>query len=100
MDVLASMYLGRPPCPAVHKPDFDPAVRLIERVQQAKADGVVFLITKFCDPFAFDYAHLHEQLEKAGIPSLMIEVEQHLPAPEQMRTRLEAFVEVLHTKKG
>lgn len=99
MDLLTQRYLGRVPCPAVHKPGFDPGARMIERVQESGADGVIFLITKFCDPYLFDYPHVHEQLEKAGIPSLMLEVEQHLPVPEQLRTRVEAFAEILQSKK-
>ena len=100
MDVLARTYMARTPCPAIHKPGFDPAVSLMDRVQQAHADGVVFLITKFCDPFLFDYPHVRDKLESAGIPSLMLEIEQHLPVSEQVRTRMEAFVEILQAKKG
>ncbi len=99
MDALTQTYLSRIPCPAIHKPGFDPAALMLERVQQTHADGVVFLITKFCDPFGFDYPHVNGKLEAAGIPSLMLEVEQHLPVPEQMRTRVEAFVEILLAKK-
>lgn len=100
MDALTRQYLGRIPCPAIHKQDFDPAVRMIERVRESKAGGVVFLITKFCDPYLFDYPHISEQLEKAGIPALMLEIEQNLPVPEQLRTRMEAFVEILEEKRG
>jgi benzoyl-CoA reductase subunit C len=100
MDALTRLYLSRDPCPAIHKPGFDPAVTMLERVRQSQSDGVIFLITKFCDPFGFDYPHINEQLEKAGIPSLMLEIEQHLPVPEQVRTRMEAFVEILQSRKG
>lgn len=100
MDVLTQNYLGRGPCPAIHKAGFDPAALMLERVRESGADGVVFLITKFCDPFGFDYPHVNSKLEEAGIPALMLEIEQHLPVPEQMRTRLEAFVEVLQSRKA
>jgi len=99
MDALTQSYMARTPCPAVHKPGYDPAASMLERVRQSNADGVVFLITKFCDPFGFDYPYVNEKLEKTNIPALMIEVEQHLPVPEQMRTRMEAFVEILEDKK-
>ncbi|MCX5757873.1 MAG: 2-hydroxyacyl-CoA dehydratase family protein [Candidatus Hydrogenedentes bacterium] len=99
MDALTQAYLARTPCPAIHKPGFDPAVLMLERVQQTGADGVVFLVTKFCDPFGFDYPHVNSKLEAAGIPSLMLEIEQHLPVSEQVRTRMEAFVEILQDQK-
>jgi len=100
MDILTQLYMGRAPCPAFHKPGYDPAENLLDRVKYGKADGVVFLLTKFCDPFGFDYPHIHKRLEEAGVPSVMIEVEQHQPVPAQFRTRIEAFVEILQSKKG
>ena len=99
MDILTRGYLGRNPCPAVHKDGFDPASAMMERVRQVKADGVVFLITKFCDPFGFDYPHINSKLEEAGIPSLMLEIEQHQAVSEQVRTRMEAFVEMMNSRK-
>ncbi len=98
MDALVEMYLGRRPCPAFHTPGFDPGAFLVERAQAARAAGVVFLLTKFCDPWFFDYPHVNKSLEAAGIPGLLVEVEQNLPVPEQFRTRAEAFVELLKAR--
>lgn len=95
LDALAEIYLARTPCPAFHKPGFDAAQHMLERARAAQADGVVFLLTKFCDPWFFDYPHISRTLEAAGMPSLLLEVEQHLPAPAQLRTRVEAFAEML-----
>lgn len=100
MDVLAELYMSRVPCPAFHKPGFDPAAHLLEQVRDANVDGVVFLTTKFCDPYGFDYPHVNRKLEQAGVPTLLLEVEQHQPVPAQFRTRVEAFVEVLRGKKA
>jgi len=100
LDALADQYLARTPCPAFHCPGFDPGTHLLERAQQAGADGVVFLLTKFCDPWAFDYAHAKNTLDEADIPALMLEVEQNLPVPEQFRTRTGAFVEILQSRAG
>ncbi|HNT89341.1 MAG TPA: 2-hydroxyacyl-CoA dehydratase family protein, partial [Candidatus Hydrogenedentes bacterium] len=85
----------RRPCPAFHAPGFDPGRHLVEKARTARADGVVFLLTKFCDPWFFDYPHVNQALEDAGIPTLLVEVEQHLPVPEQFRTRIQAFFEML-----
>ena len=98
MEALVQMYLTRTPCPAFHRPGFDPGTRLLERARAARANGVIYLLTKFCDPWAFDYPHLKNTLEAAGIPTLLLEVEQNLPLPEQLRTRIEAFVEMLESK--
>jgi benzoyl-CoA reductase subunit C len=98
MDALVHLYLSRTPCPAFHRPGFDPGAHLLDRAQNARAQGVIYLLTKFCDPWAFDYPHLRNTLENAGVPTLLLEVEQNLPVPEQLRTRVEAFVEMIKMK--
>ena len=95
LDAMTAQYLGRKPCPAFHSPGFDPGDHLVERAQQARAEGVVFLLTKFCDPWFFDYPPAQKKLEAAGIPSLLVEIEQNQPVPEQFRTRAEAFFETI-----
>lgn len=100
LDMLAQMYLGRTPCPAFHKPGFDPGRHILEKAREAKADGVIFLLTKFCDPWLFDHVHINRVLEDAGIPTLTLEIEQHLPPSGQMRTRAQAFAELLQARAG
>jgi len=92
---LAQRYAERSVCPAKHR-DLDGRGRsLVERVRRAGADGVIFILLKFCDPHAFDYPYMKALLDAAGIPSLLFEVEDQLPAEGQLKTRCEAFVEGL-----
>jgi bzd-type benzoyl-CoA reductase N subunit len=91
---LANYYLRRPPCPTKLHPAHDPGRHLLDLVQQAKADGVIFVIEKFCEPHAFDYALILPTLDRAGVPHLLLEME-HTPSLEALRTRLQAFVEIL-----
>ncbi len=100
LDAIMQSYAQRTPCPAFHKPGFHPGAHIVERVREAQADGVVFLLTKFCDPAGFDYPPERKALEEAGVPVLMLEVEQHLPVPQQLTTRAEAFVEMLESRAG
>jgi len=94
-EALARTYLERIPCPAFHRDGRQPGDALVEAVRRDKADGVIFLLTNFCDPVAFDYVPLKKALEKANIPALSLSVEQHREPPEQLRTRVEAFTEML-----
>lgn len=98
IEMLAEMYLSRIPCPAFYKPGYDPAEPYLKKVKEGKIDGVIFLQTKFCDPYAFNYPYLRKRLEQEGIPSLLLEVEQNQPVPESFRTRVEAFVETLMSR--
>jgi len=100
LDMLSQMYLARTPCPAFHKPGFDPGHHILKKAQEAKANGVIFLLTKFCDPWLFDQVRINRVLEDAGIPVLTLEIEQHLPPSEQMRTRAQAFAELLQARAG
>jgi benzoyl-CoA reductase/2-hydroxyglutaryl-CoA dehydratase subunit BcrC/BadD/HgdB len=91
---LADYFLNRPPCPAKYHPAHDPARYVVEQARAAGAGGVVFVVEKFCEPHAFDYALAIPALDRAGLPHLMLEMEQ-TPSLEALRTRLEAFVEML-----
>lgn len=95
IEAIARRYFERTICPTKH---FDPTRRgenLAKIVATHKADGVIFLFLKFCDPHAFDYAYLKESLDRSGIPSMLLEVEGQIPAAGQLQTRLEAFVEMV-----
>jgi benzoyl-CoA reductase subunit C len=91
---LADYYLRRPPCPTKFHPNHDPGQYLLEQLQKVDADGVVFALEKFCEPHAFDYALVHPVLDRAGLPHLLLEMEQ-TPSLEALRTRVQAFVEIL-----
>lgn len=95
LEAIARSYLARTPCPAFHHSTRQPGDALVEAVRRDKAQGVIFLLTSFCDPAAFDHVPVTQALEKAGIPALTLSVEQHREPPEQMRTRVAAFVEML-----
>ena len=94
LEAVAGYYLGRPPCPTKLHPDPDPGRFLVEQVRETGADGVVFVIEKFCEPHAFDYAMVGPTLDAADVPYLLLEMEQ-TPSLEALRTRLQAFVEIL-----
>lgn len=92
---IADRYIRRISCPAKHQGTTVRGERLVEMARERQAQGVVFFLLKFCDPHAFDYPYLRDTLEKAGIPSLMVEVDDPLQGEGQLRTRLEAFMEML-----
>jgi len=100
IEALARAYLERIPCPAFHRDGRHPGHALVEAARRDKADGVIFLLTNFCDPMAFDYVPVKKALDDAGIPALSLSVEQHREPPEQLRTRVEAFVEMLRESEG
>jgi benzoyl-CoA reductase subunit C len=93
---LVDHYLALLPTPTKHQPARQRGKYLVERVTRRGADGVIFARQKFCDPHGFDYVPLKAALDRAGIPHLLVELEQ-TPQAGQVRTRVEAFVEMMGT---
>jgi len=92
---IAQRYMSRIVCPAKHSGIFSRGNYLVEKVKENNADGVIFIFLKFCDPHAFDYPYMKEMLQKEGIPSILFELEEQTSSGGQLRTRCEAFMEML-----
>jgi len=95
IEAIARRYLDRAICPAKHSGLRSRAEHLVRMVEETRADGVIFLFLKFCDPHLFDYPYLKTALDEAGIPSLFFEIEEQMPSAGQVKTRCEAFIEML-----
>jgi bcr-type benzoyl-CoA reductase subunit C len=68
---------------------------IIQDVKETGADGVLFCMTKFCDPEEFDYPVFKKKLEANHIPHVYIETDLELENDEQARTRIQAFTEMV-----
>jgi benzoyl-CoA reductase subunit C len=66
---------------------------LIEKVRRSRADAVVFMPAKFCEPALFDYVLMKQGLEREGIPHLLVEFEEKMWTFERTRNEIETFVE-------
>lgn len=82
-------------CPLATNVDKPRGQMIIDAVNKYKADAVIICMMKFCDPEEFDYPIYYAQLEKAGIPSLSIEIDQETSSFEQVKTRVQSFREML-----
>ena len=68
---------------------------LISKLAQTGADAVIIAQMKFCDPEEWDYPVMYREFEEGGIKNLMIEVDQEVTSFEQVKTRLQSFVEMM-----
>jgi bcr-type benzoyl-CoA reductase subunit C len=82
-------------CSVLYDPEKKRAKTLAELVKASKADGVLHLQTKFCDPEEYDYVPVKTILAEAGIPLLQIEIDRQTANYEQARSAIEAFRELL-----
>ncbi len=95
LSAIASRYMDRVTCPAKHSGLTTRAENLISLVEKNKADGVVFLFLKFCDPHSFDYPYLKESLDKQGIKSTAFEMDDQQQSLGQFMTRIETFIHMI-----
>ena len=94
MLALATRYLMRSPCPRMHGPE-----RRLEYlkglVESSGAAGVIYSTVKFCDSHLYDLPLLEEDFRQAGISFLWLENDYEWTGLGQLRTRVEAFLEML-----
>ena len=66
---------------------------LIRNARENKADAVIILAAKFCEPALFDYALYRKALDDANIPHLLLEFEEKAWLFDKARSEVETFVE-------
>jgi len=96
---LANSFLQRPLCPSKHRPGFDRGDYLIQRIKQSGASAVIFYLYKFCEPHFFDHPSIKKRLDAENIPSLLLEIEKPGYNIGQIKSRLQAFMEMLAERK-
>jgi len=88
------VYSGAPCC-CIYHPESDRHAYLVEKVKAAEADGVLFWAIRFCEPDAFDRPQLAERLKQEGIPAFTLEMDLATGNFESVKTRVEAFCEMI-----
>ncbi len=95
LEALARHYLKAGAKTATRFHEGEKGEVILERVKNAKADGVIFLTAKFCEPALDDLVLQQQALQEQGIPSVHIEFEERGSGYENIRLSLETFVESL-----
>jgi benzoyl-CoA reductase subunit C len=93
---LAEAYLHMAaPCPTRIYPEMRLGPYLVDMVKRAEAKGLIIILVKYCEAHDYTYPHMRRHLDPAGIPYLMIKTEHETSSVEQMKTRLQAFFEII-----
>ncbi|HML37652.1 MAG TPA: 2-hydroxyacyl-CoA dehydratase family protein [Bacillota bacterium] len=82
-------------CSLLYDPEKKRGEMIVELAHRSGAQGVIVLMTKLCDPEEFDYPILKEQFDAAGLPYILLEVDQQMVNYEQARTAIQAFCDIL-----
>ena len=93
LESLATSYVRTPVDIGVRATPTTKGAAVLSRVDAAKAQGVLFLTAKFCEPALEDVVLYRRALEARGLPYLHMEFEEKSTTYEQARLQLETFVE-------
>jgi len=68
---------------------------LRQYLKDFKVDGTILFIYKYCDPYGFEVPAVKSFIESAGTPVLYIEDEYSTSSLGRVKTRIEAFLEMI-----
>jgi len=80
---------------AIFTPNQDRLNHIIEMAKTYKADGVIHYGLQFCQPYITESMGVEKALGERGIPAIRIDTDYSMEDVGQLKTRVEAFVEML-----
>ncbi len=90
---LAKYYLMKSPCARMVNSETR-SKNIIKLVKEYNADAVIYFSLKYCDSNLIDFPYQKNRLEQNGIPVLFLEGERTLVNIGQVKTRIQAFLEM------
>jgi len=93
MDAIVRFNLDRSVCACTH-PTEDRYDYLQELVKGFNVDGIIYFNIKYCHPFVYESAIFKNKLEEET-PLLILEMDHSLSGLGQLKTRVQAFIEML-----
>jgi benzoyl-CoA reductase subunit C len=98
LQALAEAQLAKIPVAGMYDREQSRGERIIRRVRRSGAKAVIFLVQKFCEPYELEVVGVEEELTRAGIPMLKLESDYQSSSIAPLKTRIEAFAEMLKAK--
>jgi len=104
MDGLTKRYLDKINCPRTQRDkigetfqdDLDARYGDVGKyAKEYNVDGVIMYTYRYCDPFGFEISARKAYLESLGLPSLYIEDGYFAGTLGRLRTRIQAFLEMI-----
>lgn len=80
---------------AIFTPNPDRLDHIQEMHKNYHADGVIHYGLQFCQPYIMESIPVEKALESKNIPTLSIETDYSMEDVGQLKTRVEAFLELL-----
>lgn len=100
LNAIGERYLMTSTCPCFTSADGneDRINWLLDRIKEFKIDGVIYYTVKGCILYAMEYARVKQVLDKMKVPVYYLDTEYTREDVGQLKTRIEAFMEMLDTR--
>ena len=103
LDGLAERYLKKVKCGRTYRERTGTEDEYLEDrfghvgkfVKDFKVDGIIIYLYKYCDPFGFEVPALKSYIKTLDTPVLYMEDEYSMSTIGRLRTRIQAFLEML-----
>ena len=99
ISALANRALRPCPCPTFAD-NSQRIYRLKQLIKENKIQGVIYHVLRGCLVYDFEYRRIEEELGKLGIPVIRLESDYNEEDIEQLRIRIEAFIELIKLKQA
>lgn len=93
LESISRRYYTHNPCPRMIREYPSKLSQVKELIKESKVDGAIFERISFCDPHGVDNIMISKELEKMGIPTLVLERDYQIGDAGRFRTRVQAFLE-------
>jgi benzoyl-CoA reductase/2-hydroxyglutaryl-CoA dehydratase subunit BcrC/BadD/HgdB len=94
LGAIAARYLKKPQCMRMANLGIK-LKEVQENITNNNIKGVIFFSMKFCDNTLLFYPLLRQHLGETGVQSLFLEIEHNNFSEGQVKTRIQAFLEIL-----
>lgn len=74
--------------------------RLRQMIRDNQVDGIVYHVLRGCLVYDFEYQLIEEEMGKLGVPIIRVETDYNEEDIEQLRIRIEAFVELIKLREN
>lgn len=91
---LCKRYLSRFSHPRMYPTD-ERIDQIVSLAKEFRVDGVIMETVRYCNPYIWENPRMRSRLESEGFPVMELDVEYGMPATGQIKTRVQAFMEML-----
>jgi benzoyl-CoA reductase/2-hydroxyglutaryl-CoA dehydratase subunit BcrC/BadD/HgdB len=100
LNAIAERYLMASTCPCLTSADGneDRINWLLNKIKEWKIQGVIYYVVRGCMLYAMEYTRVKKVLDRIGVPVYYLDTEYTREDVGQMKTRVEAFLEMLSAR--